>query len=75
MSDYMKHDSNVMYAFLGKVLNLLKGSWSILQKCISFSDSAGYQNFANHYHHMSDFQLAAKWNFLLYCMEKALVTA
>ena len=45
----MKHDSNVVHAFLGKVLDLLKDSWSTLQKCIYFSDGAGsqYMNYKN----------------------------
>ena len=64
----MKHDSNVVHAFLGKVLYHLKCSWSLLQKCISFSNVAisqykNYKNFANLCQHTSDFILAAELNF------------
>ena len=60
--------SNAVHAFLGKVLSLIKDSWSTLQTCIYFSDGASsqykdYKNFANLCHHASDFQLAAKRDF------------
>ena len=32
--DRMKHDSNAVHAFLGKILNLLKNGWSTFQKWI-----------------------------------------
>ena len=56
----MKHDSNAAHAFFGKVFNLLKDSWSTLQKCIYFSDGVNsqyknYKNFANLCHHVQDF--------------------
>ena len=57
ISNHMKHNSNAVHAFLGKVLNLLKHSWSTLQKCIYFSDGAAlqyknYKNFDICYHTM-----------------------
>ena len=65
---YTRIFSNAVHAFLGKVLNLFKDSWSTLQNCIYFSDGASsqynnYKNFANLCHHASEFQLAAKRDF------------
>ena len=81
-SDHMKHNSNAVHAFLGKVLNLLKDSTSTLQKCIYFSDGAAlqyknYKNFDNIcYHTMCQtFNLLLSEISLLRHMEKALVTA
>ena len=78
----MKHNSNAVHAFLGKVLNLLKDSSSTLQKCIYFSDGAAlqyknYKNFDNIcYHTMCQtFNLLLSEISLLRHMEKALVTA
>ena len=77
ISNHMKHNSNAVHAFLGKVLNLLKHSWSTLQKCIYFSDGAAlqyknYKNFDNIcYHTMCQtFNLLLSGISLLRHMEK-----
>ena len=68
ISDHMKHHSNAVHAFLGKVLYHPKDSWSAWEKRVYFSGVVGsqyknYKNFANLSHHISDFQAVAELNF------------
>ena len=62
----MKHDSNAFYTFLEKVLNVLSIKYPMLQKCVYFSDGAGFQykNYkalSNLCHYESDSGLTAEW--------------
>ena len=68
ISDYLKHDLVSVYMFQEKIIEHLKEKFTCIEKIYYFSDGAPQQfknkkNFANLYHHRSDFQIKAEWHF------------
>ena len=77
ISNYIKHDSNAVYTFLEKVLNVLKIKYPTFQNCVYFSDGAGSQNknykaFSNLCYIESDLVLIQSEIFLQPLMRKPL---
>lgn len=68
ISDDLKHDSAMVYAFICHLINDLKSKHQTLTKVKYFSDGCAGQykncyNFINLCHHYNDFGIHAEWNF------------
>lgn len=67
ISDYLKHDTNSVHAFIIDVLQNIKRDVTGLTKCIYFSDGVGtqYKNYKNinFCHHPLDYGVNAEYHF------------
>lgn len=67
VSDHLQHNTNVVHAFIAKVVSYLKCHMSI-EQILYFTDGAAsqyknYKNLTNLCYHMKDFQVNAEWHF------------